>query len=211
LHFCVSISWRVLQHYKDESALKNYEPNAIACIAEAERTWKSFLLGQIPHPGRFPQHLLPLGGIEAIQSQSESLSPNINRYLMRTIDTDIVRSKTTNFVYTKLGRFLILGFIREDIPSRWPGEKVHVKTGRIGPRRYTMPNEFFEYINSKARLEATLISGVSPRQADKIKQAYLENIDTFIGSDAFIAMENDIRMFGGAAFIPRRSSEGEGR
>lgn len=211
LHFCVSISWRVLQHYKDESARNNYEPDVIACIDEAERTWKAFLLDQLPHPGRFPQHLFPLGGIEAIQSQSESLSPNINRYLMRTIDTDIVRSKTTNFVYAKLGRFLILGFIREDSPSRWQGEKVHVKTGRIEPRRYTIPKEFFEYINSKARREAELISGVSPRQADKIDQAYLENINTFIGSDAFIAMENDIRMFGHAAFIPKRTLEGEGR
>lgn len=61
LHFCVSISWRVLQHYKDESALNNYEPDVIACIAEAERTWKAFLLDQLPHPGRFPAAPLPTG------------------------------------------------------------------------------------------------------------------------------------------------------
>jgi hypothetical protein len=211
LHFCVSISWRVLQHYKDESVLNTYEPDAIACIAEAERTWKAFLLDQLPHPGRFPQHLFPSGGIEVIPSQSGSLSPNINRYLMRTIDTDIVRSKTANFVYAKLGRFIILGFIREDSPSRWQGAKVHVKTGRIEPRRYTMPKAFFDYINSKARMEAELISSVSPRQADRIDQAYRENINTFIASDAFIAMDNDIRMFGSAAFIPKRSTQGKGR
>jgi hypothetical protein len=211
LHFCVSISWRVLQHYKDNGSLKNYEPDAMAFIAQAERTWKAFLRGQLPHPGRFSQHFFPLDGIDAIQYESENLSPNINRYLMRTIDTDIVRGKGANFVYSKLGRFLILGFIREDRPSRWQGAKVHVKTGRIEHCGYTIPKEFFEYVNTKARREAELISGLSPRQADKIDQAYRENINTFVGSDAFIAMQHDIRMFGGAAFIPKRSAEGAGR
>jgi len=202
LHFCVSVSWRVLQFHKDETILKNYEPDAIARIAEAERIWKAFLVGQLPHPGPFHQHLFPLDGIEAISTRPDNLSPNINRYLMRMIDMDLCRGANTNFVYSKLGRFVILGFIREDRPSQWQGGKVHVKTGRIEPRKYTMPRPFFEYLNSKARSAAELQSGISPRQVEKIDQAFRANIDRYIGSDEFVAMQNDVRMFGDAAFTP---------
>ena len=214
LRFCVSVSWRVLQFYKEETSLKNYEPNAATRIAEAERTWKAFLVGQLPHPGPFQQHLIPLDAIEEISSRPDYLTPNINRYnryLMRTIDMDLNRGRTTNFVYSKLGRFAILGFVREDHPSRWQGENVHVQTGRIEPRKYTMPKEFFEYINSQVQREVELRSGISPRQVEKIDQAFRANRDNFIGSDAFVAMEHDIRMFGDAAFTQHHSPEEEGR
>lgn len=210
LRFCVSVSWRVLQFHKEQTSLKGYEPDAVARIAEAEATWKAFLLGQRPHPGHFEQHLVPFGAIESISNRSENLSPNINRYLMRTVDMDLCRGETTNFVYSKLGRFVILGFIREDHLSRWQGTKVHVKTGRIEPRQYTMPRGVFEYLNSRARLEAGLLSGVSLRQSEKIGQAFRANIDKFVDSDQFVAMQNDVRMFGDVAFTREHPLEEDG-
>ena len=119
---------------------------------------------------------------------------------MRTVDMDLCGSEITNFVYAKLGRFVILGFIREDHPNRWQGTKVHVKTGRIEPCQYMMPQEFFEYLNSRARHVAGLLSGVSCCQSEKIDQAFRANVDKYVGSDEFIAMQNDVRMFGDAAF-----------
>lgn len=210
LRFCVSVSWRVLQFHKEETSLKGYEPNAIARIAEAESTWKEFLLGQRPHPGPFEQHLVPFDAIESISNRSENLSPNLNRYLMRTVDMDLCRSENTNFVYSKLGRFVILWFIREDRPNRWQGTKIHVNTGRIEPCQYTMPLEFFEYLNSKARHVAGLLSGVSRRQSEKIDQAFRANVDKFVSSDEFIAMQNDVRMFGDAAFTRVHPLEEDG-
>jgi hypothetical protein len=49
--------------------------------------------------------------------------------------------------------------------------------------------------------------GISPRQAEKIDQAFRTNIDNYIGSDEFLAMENDVRMFGDAAFTRKRSPQ----
>ena len=87
LRFCVSVSWRVLQIQKEETSLKGYEPDAIARIAEADATWKAFLLGQRPHPGPFEQHLVPFNGLASISSTTiGDISPNLNRYLMRMVD-----------------------------------------------------------------------------------------------------------------------------
>lgn len=207
LHFCVSVSWRVLQFFKEETSLKCYEPEAVTRIAQAEATWKAFLLGQRPHPGPFQQHVLPFDAIESISTKTRDLSSNLNRYLMRTVDMDLCRSETTNFVYSKLGRFVILGFIREDRPTQWQGTKIHVKTGQIEPRKYTLPRQFFNYINARARRTAELLSGVSSRQAEKLDQTFRANIEEYIGSDEFVAMHNDVRMFGDAAFTPENPKQ----
>jgi len=208
LRFCVSVSWRVLLFQRDETAvMKDYAPDTIARCNEAESTWRAFLLGQRPNPGPFQQHLLPLDGIAEISNRPDNLAPNLNRYFMRTIDMDIFRGKNTKYVYAKLGRFVIVGFILENHPNHWKGTKVHVRKGRIEPRTYTVPRGLFGYMNTRARSVAIGHSGISPRQGAKIDKSFSENKDTYIGSDDFIAMGNDIRMFGNAAFTRKGSSE----
>lgn len=209
LHFCVSVSWRVLRYYIEETPLETEESDSFGRIAEAESTWKAFLRGQRPHPGPFQQHLLPFSQIDSISSSLEDLSPSLNRYLMRTIDMDFCRSDTMLCVFSKFGPFAILGFIREDRPSQWNGGKVHVRNGWIEPRKYKMPAAFFHYLNSKARKSAEILAGISPRQADKIDKAFHANKDHYVGSGEFLAMLNDIRLFGDAAFSQDRSQTDE--
>ncbi len=215
LRFCVSVSWRVLQFHKEETSLKGYEPDAIAHIAEVESTWKEFLLGRQPHPGPFEQHLIPFDAMGSISFPKDEVSPNLNRYLMRTVDMDLMRTVVVDtsrtgkaiYVYTKLGRFAIFGFVREEQRSRWQGTKVHVKKGVIEPRTYQLPQALFEYMNGRARRTAELLASISPRQSDKIDQSFRSNINKYIGSDEFQAMQNDVRMFGDAAFTRSHASK----
>lgn len=199
LHFCVSVSWRVLQFYKEEVSLNSLAPGVFLRVTEAEATWRAFLLGQRQHPGSFRQHLLPLDAIQSI-TFGQDLSPNLNRYLMRMTDFDLLEGETASYVYSKLGRFVILGFIRQDRPNHWQGSKVHLKTGQIEPRKYTINKGLFDYMNARARLVADLLSGISPRQAKNINEARRANVEKYVGSDEFLAMLNDLRMFGEAAF-----------
>jgi hypothetical protein len=207
LHFCVSVSWRVLHFYREQTGLKGYEPEAIASIEATEVAWQEFLLGRRPHPETFEQHLIPFDAIESISFPKDEVSSNLNRYLMRTVDVDTSRREKAIYVYTKLGRFAILGFVREEQRSRWQGTKVHVKKGVIEPRIYQLPRAFFEYLNGKARRTAELLASISPRQSDKIDQSFRSNINKYIGSDEFQAMQNDVRMFGDAAFTRSHASK----
>lgn len=212
LPFCVSVSWRVLHLYRELTGLKNYTPEAIKTIDAAEARWKAFLLGQEPHPGSFEQHLLPFDGVKSMTSTS-GVAPNLNRYLMRTTDMDLCRNEglpiRTIFVYAKLGRFVMVGFIREDKRGWWKGTKVHLRTGVIEPRTYSLPRSIFEYMNGKAHRVAELLASISPRQSEKIDEAFRKNKERYMGSDEFQALQNDVSMFGEAAFTRRRTS-GEG-
>lgn len=199
LRFCVSVSWRVLQFYKEKISLNNFGADEISRITEAEAAWKAFLLAQRQHPGSFRQHLLPLDAIQSITFRQD-LSPNLNRYLMRTTDMDLCEGKTASFVYSKLGRFVILGFIRQDRPNQWQGSRVQLRTGLIEPRKYTINGGFWDYLNVRARFVADLQSSISPRQIQKSDEARRANLESYVGSDEFLALLNDLSMFGEAAF-----------
>jgi hypothetical protein len=45
-----------------------------------------------------------------------------------------------------------------------------------------------------------LLEGMSERQHSKVEEAFRKNIDRYIGSDAFVAMNADVEMFGTKAF-----------
>jgi hypothetical protein len=102
----------------------------------------------------------------------------------------------------------VRNFIRRS-PNHWKGTKVHVKKGRIEPRTYSVPSGLFGYMNARTSFVAKGLSDISPRQAAKIDQSFHENRDNYIDSDHFVALQNDVRMFGNAAFMRKGSSEAE--
>ena len=201
IHFCTSLSWRVLRLYLDENHLKDWDKEELAHIIKAERIWRELLLGFRPHPEAFQQHLLPL---DRIESATGELVPNINRYLMRAIDMDICRGGKTIFTYAKLGRFIVIGLVHEPNPNHWRGTKVNANKGLVEPKEYVLPRPFGEYINQKARRMAELLNSVSNKQQAKIDSAFRQNVDRYKKSDAFQAMLADLSMFGNEAF-PKRS------
>lgn len=197
LHFCASVSWRTLHYHTLHNYTEEFPPHLEKAIQQAEATWKDFLLGNIPHPGKFRQHIVP---VDRIESASGKLSPNINRYLMRAVQIDICQGGETLFTFTKLGRFLILGFINEPNLSNWTGSKVNANQGIIEPRKYTMPAAFAGYLNEKADAMSGVTGSLSERQKEKIENSILTNIDRMKGSDFFVAMSADVEMFGTEAF-----------
>lgn len=200
LHFCTSVSWRVLRFYTDENHLKALEPDALAHVSTAEVVWREFLLGMRPNLGLFQQHLLPL---DQVASTTGELAPNINRYLMRAIQMDFCRGSSCIFTYSKLGRFIIFGFIHEPNLKQWHGTRINAGDGFVEPKKYVLPKALGGYLNEKARSMSAALDSVSERQQSKIDSAFRGNVDQFVGSDAFTAMEADVRLFGNDAFSKR--------
>lgn len=204
LHFCTSVSWRVLRYHTDESGLTGYEPKALERIQQAESIWRQYLLGARPHPGPHQQHLLPMDQIESTGgSFGRSLAPNINRYLLRAIGMDLCRSGEEIFTFAKLGRFIILGFVHEPNPHHWRGTKVNANRGVIEPKDYTVPLAFGHYLNRKAHAAREALDAVSDRQYAKIEESFRVNIDRYIDSDSFTAMRADVERSGDDAFSKR--------
>lgn len=197
LLFCTSLSWRVLQLGMDHNGFSDWTADAVERVRHAESVWRDVLLGRLPHPGLLQQHILP---VERIESATGILVPNINRYLMRAIQTDILRAGDSVYTFTKIGRFIIIGFVHESNMDGWRGTKIHANDGVISPRKYVVPAALGDYLMEKARKLSETMSNISAAQQAKVEDAFRLNADKYVDSDAYDAMMADLTMFGKDAF-----------
>lgn len=200
LRFCVSVSWRNLLIQLDHLEEHNFTASERNWVESAERTWRQYLLEEIPHPSEYRQFILPL---DRIESNRTDLPPNINRYLMCAIDIDLCHGERTLFTYSKIGRFVIIGFINEPNQARWVGGRVNANEGTVEPRHYTLPAPFGTYLMGKATRVRESMQGISPRQAERIERAFRANAGRIVGTDFFEAVKADVEMFGSEAFSSR--------
>jgi hypothetical protein len=197
LKFCVSVSWRSLNYIRDEAEFSHYTERQMSLADRASSVWSDFLLGKSKHPEAFEQHLVPFGPIQRIREIQ--FPPNINRYLLRIIEIDAGASSSTAFVFSKLGRLGLLGFVDLQKPGQWSGSKVRLRGGRITPRVYTLPRQFGEYLGNRAQRVWDAQARTSPMQKKRIKSAFQRNLDAFANSQLREAVEFDVRLFGDSA------------
>ncbi len=206
LKFAVSVSWRVLLYYHKLHDLSHFSEKQRESAQIAMDVWRGFLLGKVPHPGQFEQHLLPVNVIEG--HSNLAISPFLNRYLLRSIHVDVICSDTSAMVYSKMAHFMLFGFIQEDSKC-WKGTKLHVNKGSVMPRRYRVPRSLADYWNEKANEATKALASISPKQKQKIQEAILNNADELANSELFQAIQYDVLHSGKNAFRYPESEEAE--
>jgi hypothetical protein len=151
-----------------------------------------------PHPGVFEQHLLPLDALRS--TNVPGMPTNMNRYILRAVDMDIVLRGRTIAVYWKLPRFVVLGLVVNTEPrSSWGGTRAAVKSGKISPRSYGFPRTIFKHVMDQAQKADGISKGLSSRQQELISRSMLNDIDRVGGSESTKALIMDIEFFGLAA------------
>ena len=197
LKFSVSVSWRVLLYHKIVG-LTYLSPKQIELADKAFDLWRDFLKGNRPHPDRFEQHILPLDIIK--NHNFPDLSPYINRYFLRGIDCDVIRSETTVMTYAKMCRVALFGFIQFDEKNKWKGTKVHVREGKLGAKDYHITENILRFLSERSNTILESMQKMSQKQADKIEASILNNVDRAANSEIVKAMARDVELFGDKAF-----------
>lgn len=199
LKFAVSVSWRVLTFFMKEIDLSHFPPVLQEKAKIAISYWRKFLLGKTPHPSRFEQHMLPFDRIERFTYQG--MPPNINRYILRTVDIDTVHSgDKAAYVYSKMGRIVLVGFIEMPYPREWKGSRLHVKEGVLGSNHYILPSGFGDYFINKAKRLIAIQNSMSNNQRKKIDETYRKDLDRAANSETMKATDYDVILFGDNAF-----------
>ena len=124
LKFAVSVSWRILSLHIKKSGLSHFSEGQRAHADRALRTWGEFMLNHRDDPGPYEQHMLFFDVIE--HHTFTDLSPYMNRYLLRTVDMDVISSEKSALVYSKIGRIAIFGVIQSDM-NDWNGTRMQFK------------------------------------------------------------------------------------
>lgn len=204
LKFAVSVSWRSLIFMK-KMGLSHFSERQINFADNALNEWSNFLLDRQSNPGVFEQHILPLDVIES--HTNLNLSPFMNRYILRTVDIDAIRSDSGACVFTKMCKLNLFGFIQPPNPKLWKGTKLHAKRGFIGNKKYMLPNNILDYFNNRANMAGEIFANMSDNQASKINNLILEKKDEVAYSEVFRAMRRDVALSGKKAFEITKKKE----
>jgi hypothetical protein len=204
LKFAISVSWRVLSWYKSED-LSEISESGKSLIAKALQTWKEFLFDQRPHPGSFEQHMILLDVIKSIQN-IDNLPPNWNRFMIRGYHINLAHSDGHPlYIYTKMGRITLLGFIGIKHPQHWLGTKIHVRRGVIGGS-IRLPVQFLDYMRERALTELHEQDRISKKQYEVISRTYRKDRDRAVKSETFQALDHDVRLFGINAVFSKKDA-----
>lgn len=199
LKFSVSISWRILTYFKEFLDLNHFSEDLLKSVDNALNVWQEFLLDKRPHPDKYEQHLLPFRGFIADRRDPE-LPSNFNRYISRSVDIDAACSKTQAYIYAKMCRVMLVGFIEMDHRERWNDTKIHVNHGTLEKQHYRVPVDIRNFMYYKARRLQKIGRTISDKQWNKIGQDYRKNLDKTPNSEMFKAITQDFILFGDDAF-----------
>lgn len=199
LKFSVSVSWRVLTYFKECLDLNHFSEDLLRSVDNALEVWHAFLLDKSPHPDKYEQHMLPFRGFVTDHSDPE-LPSNFNRYVSRSVDIDAACSKTQAYVYAKMCRILLIGFIEMDHKERWRDTRIHIKNGTLEKQHYSIPIDIRNFMYFKARRLQKIGKTMSGQQWDKVGQDYQRNLDKFPDSEMFNAITQEFLLFGKDAF-----------
>jgi hypothetical protein len=205
LKFAVSVSWRTLMYFKQQPSLNHLTDKEQLLTTSALETWRKFMLGQTNNLKTFNQHLLP---VDVISNYDEGkVSPFLNRYMLRNVHIDVIASKSSVYVYSKLCRVILFGRIYEKHPNEWQGMQLKPNKGDIHPRDYHLPGEVAEYMNRKADAVKQALESMSPRQQEIADESFKRNIDVIANSEIFRAMQFDVLHSGKDAFSPGKKTD----
>lgn len=203
IKFSVSITWRALSYIRETQGIEYFSEDLGAHADSADQTWREFMLGEAPHPGKFEQHLVLLDAIES--HTTPGLPATMNRYLLRATDIDAVTSRKQAFVYCKLPKMAFFGFIHMERPREWEGTKLHVKHGKFGQQDIVIPHSVYNYMKERAEKISGALSEISDRQNVLIEEAMMKDIKKTANSASFEAMQHDVRLSGKRAFTKNKS------
>jgi hypothetical protein len=204
LKFAVSVSWRTLTWYMDYSAGKvTHTEEAEALISDALQTWKRFMFDEIPNPREYEQHMLLLDTMEGATHLHE-LPPNFNRFLTRGTHVNLAHSKGYPlFIFTKMGKVTLLGFLGIKYHRQWVGTKLHVEHGHVGGD-ITVPSQFGDYLVERAKCLQEEYDALSEKQQEVIGKAFEKDMDRVAASESFQMMAADVEMFGRDKVFPKK-------
>jgi len=198
--FCTSLCWRTLKLAQVEVECNFLQADRPSLVKEALHCWEEFMLGRVKEPGKFELHFVPLDGI--VSEVAAELHPFINRYLSLGVDAEILEDVENLIVYVKLPSMVILGMIQPNSLKAWKDTQIRSKKGTICPLVSPLPKVFFDFLNHRSNLLASMSEELSQSQQNNITSVLETDLSITARSAFAKALRQDIGLSGVSAALP---------
>jgi hypothetical protein len=183
--FVVSVSWRVLKCFEDETTKE---------CRFAMEAWSNYLANNGSNNGsdQFEHHIIFLGPLD-IDKSDKLKAKNMNKYLIRAIDAVPLFGRDTLVVYTKMCRIVALSLL--NIPTdKFHNTKIRKGKGILTIRQTIRDPAFSELLEKRAERVNEMYEQMSEKQKNKILDTAKGNLNRFFNSEWFYAEEEDRKL-----------------
>jgi hypothetical protein len=189
LRFIISIQWRVAS--TDKLSAKDYSNNLFELKSIQVEYWRQFLLKERDNTGVNETYMLFLQNLAgAFGSWPENLSPKINNYVLRSIDSTSASSATKIAMYFKLGPMAFFTTIKPNSMKNVSDIRVKMR-GRIKTAQHLDNEDINNFVLITRPNEIAPMYNISDKQQSKINETLLKNPDRVVNSLSIGATEGD--------------------
>ncbi|MBW6535768.1 MAG: hypothetical protein K0B11_12210 [Mariniphaga sp.] len=181
--FAISILWRVLIYFKEDSNQYRFKNE----LDLAELEWRNFLnIGstlnyfQSIHIAFIPEKLNIEGGGEYLYS-----------YFHRAVDIEIVESNMKSFIYAKFSRFIFFGLIKGISDNTFKGTNI-ITSDILNPLDQEMDDaDLVDFIINRSK-NVKSYKDLSVNQQKQNDKYYEKRLDDIRGNDYWKTLMKDI-------------------
>ncbi len=196
LRFAASLAWRAIHFLRSQGIEESRDLTSM--VDGMETHLKRFLLGQVRNVESFTQHIYPMG--ELANSVTPG-SPMLNRYLVHSVQIDILRSDDLSemMLYIKIPMFMFFSVGKSKHRKLLETSRIK-KSSLLQPKTYEITNHMLDYILEAADRMGQILDSMSPKSKAAADRALLNAIerdaDRVAGSRLMKAMLADYEFYG---------------
>lgn len=164
LKFVISLNWRTLVVTSND--FRQGQTKLVNYIADAEETWRKYLLGDSDDLGLYEHHIFFLDYVK----EGEDLPDGFQQYTLRGVDVTLVGNEERVFVYSKFPSIIFVSSIYPHHLEGWQGTKIH-EAGKISTPQEIGDGGFHEFLIDRAKLVRKTIEIAS----ENIEQSILKS------------------------------------
>jgi hypothetical protein len=183
LNFSISIAFRCLYSLLNRNNIFDKTE-----INKAYNTWKNYLIGKSNDKGLYEHNLLLT---DFINNTNFDFPDNIQSYLMRGIDADLISTDKEIFLYIKFPGFIFWINIYPHNSKVFEGIKILEKGTIKIPGIYYIDERFFKYLKNRLLIIKKASASMSNKQKSIITESFNKDLDKTSKSKTFEAMLRD--------------------
>lgn len=187
----LSILWRVAAHCIAHPENNHLElGNDYSRIMGGFEAWRSVLLGEHQHPGKFRTFWLFMD----YATGRDAADSGFNRHVFHATNFDLLASQRRSFVLVHLPGMYLIGALEDSPRNTFRGVDISYKGGRyISKEKKIVADFVLDNINKAIIQTHEAFDTMSNRQHEKILQDVLSNPEAVISSKLFRTHLHDRR------------------
>ena len=175
--FAVSLGWRILK--AGYEVVKSKHPALYSQMAQAEATWREFLLGGRQTVSPYENHLFFLDSAKTAADAPEKFA----WYLRRAAGWGVFAHNNRIFTYAKLPGMAFVTSIHPKVLKGWKGTRIN-QSGVIASSHTIDDDEFWRYLLNDAEKAVAPATRSSPEvQRKRLQKALQKDLKKFLESD----------------------------